>query len=190
MMRLLIVLPLSLLAVSWAGAQESAAGSPSGMERAHTDHSPSDRNPSATGHAHVEHAAPETARAPAGGGQDAGARAGASGHGGHDAAPQATAGSWSYHDRNNPRPQAAKDRWEMVPVPGYGHLYVSGKELSAELRCAAVRDNPRVMVDRATRKACGMPEIPTVRESRAGRAAPAGRIHAAETGSADPHAGH
>lgn len=68
-------------------------------------------------------------------------------------------GPWSYKNRKTPEPHE-RGRWEMVPVPEYGHMFVSTEKLSAELRCAAVRDNPGVMVDRATRKRCGMPELP------------------------------
>jgi hypothetical protein len=52
----------------------------------------------------------------------------------------------------------------MVPVPVYGHLYLNSGKLSRELICEAFRDNPRVMVDRATRKICGMPELPPTGE--------------------------
>ncbi|OGI63175.1 MAG: hypothetical protein A2W18_06410 [Candidatus Muproteobacteria bacterium RBG_16_60_9] len=68
-------------------------------------------------------------------------------------------GPWSYKNRNNPQPYK-QGRWEMVPVPQYGHMFLNTEKLDGELRCAAVRDNPGVMVDRATRKACGMPELP------------------------------
>jgi hypothetical protein len=78
----------------------------------------------------------------------------AMGHG----APAVTKGPWSYHDRDNPRPHR-DGRWEMVPVPGYGHMHLSTRGLSAELRCAALA-SPGVMVDRATRRACNLPERP------------------------------
>jgi hypothetical protein len=76
----------------------------------------------------------------------------AMGHG----APAASEGPWSYKGRNNPVPHKS-GRWEMVPVPGYGHMFISTQGLSQELRCAALA-NPGVMVDRVTRKACGLPE--------------------------------
>ena len=78
----------------------------------------------------------------------------AMGHG----APAPADGPWSYKGRKSPDPYK-EGRWEMVPVPQYGHMFVSTEKLSQELRCAALRDNPGVMVDRATRKACGMAEI-------------------------------
>jgi len=68
-------------------------------------------------------------------------------------------GPWSYKNRKTPEPYK-KGRWDMVPVPEYGHMFVTTDKLSPELRCAALRDNPGVMVDRATRKQCGMPERP------------------------------
>ena len=68
-------------------------------------------------------------------------------------------GPWSYKNRKTPEP-FKQGRWEMVPVPEYGHMFLTTEKLSAELRCAAVRDNSGVMVDRATRKRCGMPELP------------------------------
>ena len=78
-------------------------------------------------------------------------------------------GPWSYKNRKTPQPYK-QGRWEMVPVPEYGHMFVSTEKLSAELRCAAVRDNPGVMVDRATRKRCGMPELPpSVANAREGK---------------------
>lgn len=81
------------------------------------------------------------------------------GHAGHTMGAAATDGPWSYMGRTNPKPFREK-RWEMVPVPGYGHLYLNSGKLSQELICEALRDNLRAMVDRATRKACGMPELP------------------------------
>jgi hypothetical protein len=64
-----------------------------------------------------------------------------------------------YKGRDNPKPYK-QGRWEMVPVPGYGHMFISTQGLSRELTCAAL-DNPGVMVDRATHKACGLPETPS-----------------------------
>jgi hypothetical protein len=66
-----------------------------------------------------------------------------------------TDGPWSYKGRDNPAPTKT-GRWEMVPVPEYGHMFISTKDLSKALTCAAL-DNPGVMVDRATRAACGLP---------------------------------
>ena len=78
-------------------------------------------------------------------------------------------GPWSYENRNNPEPHK-QNRWDMVPVPQYGHMFLSTKSMSPELRCAALRDNPGVMVDRAARKACGMPELPaSMSKSPAGK---------------------
>jgi hypothetical protein len=75
----------------------------------------------------------------------------AMGHG----APVVDHGPWSYKGRDNPKPHKT-GRWDMVPVPEYGHMFISAQGLSKELRCAAL-DNPGVMVDRATRQACGLP---------------------------------
>ncbi len=91
--------------------------------------------------------------------QDHAASSGA-GHAGHAMGPGASTSSWSYQGHTNPKPFSDK-RWEMVPVPEYGHLYVNTGKLSQDLVCGALRDNPRIMVDRATRKTCGMPETPT-----------------------------
>lgn len=74
---------------------------------------------------------------------------------GHGTAAPAD-GPWSYKGRNSPAPYRS-GRWEMVPVPGYGHMFIGTQGVSRELACAAL-DNPGVMVDRATRKACGLPE--------------------------------
>ena len=76
------------------------------------------------------------------------------GHGGHQMGPRVTTGPWSYHGRDNPKPYR-DNRWEMVPVPGYGHMYVHTGKLSKELHCQAIMNNPRFMVDRKTRIACG-----------------------------------
>jgi mono/diheme cytochrome c family protein len=86
------------------------------------------------------------------------------GHAGHAMETTAADGPWSYMSRTNPQPFEDR-RWEMVPVPGYGHMYVNSINLSGELICEALRDNPGVMVDRATRKTCGMPEITPVAET-------------------------
>lgn len=71
------------------------------------------------------------------------------------AAAAVSDGPWSYKGRDNPKPHKT-GRWEMVPVPGYGHMFITTQGLSRELTCAAL-DNPGVMVDRATREACGLP---------------------------------
>lgn len=76
---------------------------------------------------------------------------------GHGGAPVQD-GPWSYKGRNNPAPYQS-GRWEMVPVPEYGHMFISTQGLSKELACAAL-DNPGVMVDRATRARCGIAERP------------------------------
>lgn len=76
---------------------------------------------------------------------------------GHGSAPVQD-GPWSYKGRNNPAPYQS-GRWEMVPVPEYGHMFISTKGLSPALACAAL-DNPGVMVDRATRARCGIAERP------------------------------
>lgn len=73
-------------------------------------------------------------------------------------APAVQDGPWSYTSRKNPAPYKS-GRWEMVPVPGYGHMFISTKGLSKELECAALA-NPGVMVDRATRARCGIAERP------------------------------
>jgi len=94
--------------------------------------------------------------------QDSGGHAGhqmpmdqdAGDHAGHVMAPPATTGPWSYHGRDNPKPYR-NNRWEMIPVPGYGHMYLSAQDISQELRCAAILNNPRFMVDHQTRTACG-----------------------------------
>jgi mono/diheme cytochrome c family protein len=88
-------------------------------------------------------------------------------HAGHKMGPAVIDGSWSYLGRTNPKPFTDK-RWEMVPVPGYGHMYVNSGNLSRELICESLQDNPSIMVDRVTRKDCGMPDIPPV--AAAGRA--------------------
>jgi hypothetical protein len=78
----------------------------------------------------------------------------AMGHG----SPAVQHGPWSYRGRDNPKPY--KDgRWEMVPVPGYGHMFISTGGLSPELACAALA-NPGVMTDRATRERCGLTAAP------------------------------
>jgi hypothetical protein len=89
---------------------------------------------------------------------------------GRGAAP-AQNGPWSYNSRKNPVPYK-NGRWEMVPVPGYGHMFISTQGLSEELACAAL-GNPGVMVDRATRARCGMGQRPKPTAPQAMPGAPA-----------------
>ena len=63
-------------------------------------------------------------------------------------------GPWSYSERDNPEPWPREQHWTMVPVPQFGHMYVSAENLDPDLVCAAILDNPRFMVDRATRERC------------------------------------
>lgn len=95
--------------------------------------------------------------------------------------------------RANPDPYT-ENRWEMVPVPGYGHMYVNTGGLDRDLVCEALRDNPWIMADRATRKTCGMPETPPVAAAaRAGvSGAPAKKDAAVHEhpGGAPPHDDH
>jgi len=86
-------------------------------------------------------------------------------------APAVPDGPWSYTSRKNPAPHKT-GRWEMVPVPGYGHMFISTQGLSRELECAALA-NPGVMVDRATRARCGVAERPKAVGPAATPAAPA-----------------
>jgi hypothetical protein len=75
-------------------------------------------------------------------------------HAGHAMDP-ATDGPWSDLGRNNPKTFQDK-RWEMIAVPGYGHMYLNTENLSRDLICEALRDNPAIMADRAMpRKARG-----------------------------------
>lgn len=96
----------------------------------------------------------------------------AMGHG----APAEDDGPWSYKGRKNPEPTKT-GRWEMVPVPGYGHMFVTTQGLNRDLACAAL-DNPGVMVDRATRSACGLPATPSKSPATApGAPAASGHAH-------------
>ena len=72
------------------------------------------------------------------------------------AAPDSAA-PWSYAGRENPT--ASSKRWEMVPVPGYGHMFISTTNLTPELVCAAL-DTPGVMLDRATQQRCSIARVP------------------------------
>ncbi len=77
------------------------------------------------------------------------------GHGGHVMKPAATTGSWAYASRRNPAP-LGDGRWGMVPAGGLGG-WASSAGLDATGRCAALLDDPTVMVDRATRTGCESP---------------------------------
>lgn len=77
-------------------------------------------------------------------------------HTGH-ATPAASDGPWSYKGRQNPEPHT-KGRWETVPHPDQMQ-FVSADELSAKERCQALLSNAHVVVDRATKAACGKPEM-------------------------------
>jgi len=87
-------------------------------------------------------------------------------HAGHDmhGAPAAASGPWSYLDRDNPPPYT-EGRWEMIPVPGYGHMFLHTGGISQELKCAAL-NNPGVMVDRATRARCAGTAAPIPQEQK------------------------
>lgn len=84
--------------------------------------------------------------------QDAHAGHGAQ-HGGHVMGPGAAQGSWSYRGHDNPRPYES-GRWEMTPTPDHAFMFQSAADLPAPDRCMALLQDPRVMVDRATRAAC------------------------------------
>jgi mono/diheme cytochrome c family protein len=75
----------------------------------------------------------------------------------------------------------------MIPAPGYDFLYLNTQKLSPDLVCEALRDNPRIMVDRATRKACGMPE--TTAPAAGGRIAVSETPATKETVEDEQHAG-
>lgn len=84
------------------------------------------------------------------------------GHEGHNMATTAAkaagpdAAPWSYQGRNNPAPYT-KDRWEMLPQPGNGMMFVTPEKLSTAERCRILGTNDSIMVDKATRNACGLP---------------------------------
>lgn len=70
---------------------------------------------------------------------------------------------WAYSSREQPLPYPVGQRWEMVLVPEYGHMFISTQGLNDELVCAALA-NPAVAVDRATAARCKLPAaaIPAV----------------------------
>ena len=79
-------------------------------------------------------------------------------HATHNAAPAPDAGAaWAYAGRTNP--PVSSERWEMVPVPGYGHMFIGTTNISPELVCAAL-NTPGVMLDRATQERCGIARAP------------------------------
>ncbi|MCH8505205.1 MAG: hypothetical protein LAT50_12875 [Ectothiorhodospiraceae bacterium] len=43
----------------------------------------------------------------------------------------------------------------MIQVPHFPHMFVQAESVSRSARCEALLNNPRFMVDRATREACG-----------------------------------
>lgn len=116
-----------------------------------TAHAQSDH----TGHGghgdHAVEAAPTPA--PAASGHEAHSMTMPDEHAGHRM-PATTTGTWSYIGRDNPKP-TTESRWEMLPVPEYGHMFISAQEHDLALRCRALA-SPGVMVDRATRAACGL----------------------------------
>ena len=100
----------------------------------------------------------------------------ATGHEGHNMATTTTtaaegpdAASWSYKGRNNPAPYT-KDRWEMLPQPGNGMMFVTQEKLSAAERCRILGTGRSIMVDKATRSACGLP-VPAAPKADAAPAA-------------------
>ena len=87
-------------------------------------------------------------------------------HATHNAAPAPDAGAaWAYAGRTNP--PVSSERWEMVPVPGYGHMFISTQNVSPELVCAAL-NTPGVMLDRATQERCGITRVPADAPANAG----------------------
>lgn len=84
---------------------------------------------------------------------DHGDHHGHDGHGGHHA--DNADGAWSYLERDNPEPYRAEERYQMVPVPGFGHMYVTAERVDKDTRCEALLEASHVMVDRETREACG-----------------------------------
>lgn len=124
----------------------------SGHDEGHGAHDPVAQDAAVAGE-HAGHGA-------TGQGSAAAAAAEHAGHGmGHGAGSPAAEGDWAYTGRDNPKPHT-ENRWEMVPVPGYGHMFVSTEGLSPQTVCAALA-NPGVMVDEATRAKCGFPARPS-----------------------------
>lgn len=87
-------------------------------------------------------------------------------HATHNAAPVPDTGAaWAYSGRANP--PLSSERWEMVPVPGYGHMFISTQNLSSALVCAAL-NTPGIMLDRATQERCGIMRVPADAPANAG----------------------
>ena len=80
-------------------------------------------------------------------------------------------GPWSYLGRKNPEPWT-KNRWDMVPGEGNTATFVATDTLTREQRCAALKKQTTMAIDRATRKECGLPLDPRAQE--ADRKSPAG----------------
>ncbi len=74
-------------------------------------------------------------------------------HHGDEGAAITPTESWAYTGREA---VAARDdaHWEMVPGNAGGQEWVAAGVLDGSARCAALADNPAVMVDRATQQMC------------------------------------
>lgn len=79
-------------------------------------------------------------------------------HAGHAMPSVVSSDTWSYIGRDNPKP-STDARWEMWPVPEYGHMFINAQGQDTNLRCRALAA-PGLMVDRATREACGLGQQP------------------------------
>ena len=87
---------------------------------------------------------------------------------GHDMAAMMSVGeggSWSYVGRNNPKMQM-HERWEMVPVAARRGVAISATGMTREERCAALMTAQNIMLDRATRAACGGARQPAIPEEK------------------------
>ncbi len=89
-------------------------------------------------------------------------------HSMHNAAPTpetGTSAGWAYTGRVNP--PSSPRRWKMMPVPGYGHMFISTANINHMQVCAAL-NTPGMMLDRATQKYCGIIRPPAKASTGAG----------------------
>jgi len=137
-------LPTSLAAALIASLVATTA-----LAQGHAGHGSPPAQPPAPqghgGHTMGGQAAPQAAPAPGG-------------HQGHGAAAPSATGDWAYVGRDNPKP-TTRNRWVMVPGEG-GAMYRSAKDMTPDQRCKALLGNPRIIVDAATREACGDTSAP------------------------------
>lgn len=138
--------------VNFLYAEAGALDKPSGMHGHGSHHDSSGGAGHAPMHEHGAHPAPEQHmhHTPADPPEPTPGSA-QHGHGAHHSYSGTEHGPWSYRARELAAPHSA-NRWEAIPAGMGGMMFVPAA--NERQLCAALEDNARIMVDRATRARC------------------------------------